>query len=449
MFAIKVGVRQGRGGLLERHVSNGGKVELAQGERLVLFETPEHVEVTRGAHGEYTVRLKGGEEIVVAAADSLSELAMPGSETKGPLIVFAPQAAVEDGDALVGEPLSIHQASVADTGFLHRDVGGDFGLDQLLEMASFSAESGEGLSAGKSPDFKEWEAPAPVMNDDDGGAAGNVSPVVDGPVDLGSMSEDGSLVITAAELLARASDLDGDTLSVTGLTLATGNGDLTDNGDGTWTFTPTADWNGSASFDYTGSDGHGGTAQARASLTVDPVNDAPVVAVNDALHVDELAARSLAGSLSATDVDNDASDLGYTIIQGPANGVLLLDGVEITDFSQPVFTQADLDADRVSFRFNTPQIGDEIRVIEEDSFVFTVDDGSLRTGEATFHILNGTVQVWGTNEADDLTGVANFSREGVTFKVHGLDGNDTMRGGSGADTLDGGEHAYAAHTPWL
>ncbi|WP_281168300.1 calcium-binding protein, partial [Desulfomicrobium escambiense] len=32
---------------------------------------------------------------------------------------------------------------------------------------------------------------------------------------------------------------------------------------------------------------------------------------------------------------------------------------------------------------------------------------------------------------------------------HGLDGNDTMRGGSGADTLDGGEHAYAAHTPWL
>ncbi|GAB6110262.1 cadherin-like domain-containing protein [Desulfomicrobium salsuginis] len=735
MYAIKVGVRQGSGGFLERHVANGGKVNLAQGERLVLFEPPENVEVTLGAHGEYSVRLKGGGELVVASAASLPELAVPGSETKESLIVFAPQAAVEEGDAHVGEPLSIHQASVADTGFLHRDAGGDFGLGQLLQMASFSAESGEGLSASKNPDFSEWEAPAPVMNGDDGGEANNVSPVVDGVVDLGSMSEDGSLSITAAELLAHASDIDGDALSVTGLTVASGNGvltdngdgtwtfapaadwngavsfdytvsdgqggtapataaltvdpandalvvagsvdlgsmsedgsltitaaellahasdidgdalsvtgltvasgsgdltdngdgtwtfapavnwngavsfdytvsdgqggtapataaltvdpvndapvvagsvdlgsmsedgsltitaaellahasdidgdalsvtgltvasgngvltdngdgtwtfapaadwngavsfdytvsdgqggtapataaltvdpvndalvvagsvdlgsmsedgsltitaaellahasdidgdalsvtgltvasgsgDLTDNGDGTWTFAPTADWHGSVSFDYTVSDGHGGTAPATAALTVDPVNDAPVVEVNSLLLVNELAARSLTGSLSATDVDNAASDLGYTITQGPANGVLLLDGVEITDFSQPVFTQADLDADRVSFRFNTPQIGDEIRVIEEDSFVFTVDDGSLSTGEATFHILNGTVQVWGTNEADDLTGVANFSREGVTFKVYGLDGNDTLRGGAGADLIDGG-----------
>jgi Ca2+-binding RTX toxin-like protein len=99
------------------------------------------------------------------------------------------------------------------------------------------------------------------------------------------------------------------------------------------------------------------------------------------------------------------------------------------------------------------------QVIEDDSsprrtFVFTTppsddQDGVNTTGPATFLIHNTTVQVWGTNNADDLTGAADFNREGVTFHVYGFDGNDTLRGGSGADTLDGGGHAYASHTPWL
>jgi len=645
MYTIKVGIRQGNGDCLERHVVSGGKVKLAQGERLVLFAESENVEVAPGEHGEYTVRLKGGGELVVASAASVPEPGMMGPEAKEPMIVFAPQAAADGSDVHVGEPLSIHQASVADTGFLRRDVGEDFGLNQLLEMASFSAESGDGLAAGKSSVFQDWEEPAPVMSDDDGGEAVNAFPVVEGPVDLGSMNEDGSLVITSAELLAQASDMDGDALSVTeltlasgsgvltdngdgtwtftpaadwhgsvsldytvsdghggtvpatagltvdpvndapvvagdadlgsmnedgsvvitsaellaqasdmdgdalsvtGLTLASGSGVLTDNGDGTWTFTPAADWHGSVSLDYTVSDGHGGTAPATAGLTVDPVNDAPVVAgavdlgsmhedgsltvtaaellahasdidgdtlsvtgltvasgsgvltdngdgtwtfapttdwhgpvsfdytvsdgqggtapataaltvdpVNDApvvevnsiLLVDDLTAQSLAGSLSTTDVDNGATELWYTVTQGPVSGVLLLDGVALTDFSQPVFTQADIDNGRVSFRFDTPQPGDELRVIEDDSFVFTVGDGSLRTAETTFSIRNSAVQVWGTDGDDDLTGAADFSREGVTFHVFGFGGNDTMRGGSGADTLDGGGQSYAVN--WL
>jgi hypothetical protein len=42
------------------------------------------------------------------------------------------------------------------------------------------------------------------------------------------------------------------------------------------TYTPAANFNGSASFDYTISDGHGGTSSATATVTVNPVNDAPV-----------------------------------------------------------------------------------------------------------------------------------------------------------------------------
>ncbi len=268
--------------------------------------------------------------------------------------------------------------------------------------------------------------------------AGNDAPVVSGSVDLGSMNEDASLTITEAEFLANASDIDGDALSVTGLTVTSGSGTVADNGDGTWTFTPTADWNGEVSFGYTVDDGNGGTAPAVAELSVSAINDAPVVDVNSQLLVPDLTAPSLAGSLSTTDVDNDASDLWYTIVQGPVSGVLSLVGVAITDFSQPVFTQADIDGGRVSFRFDTPQPGGEIRIVEDDSFVFTVSDGSLSTAETTFAIRNSAVQVWGINSVDDLTTATGFDQDGATYHVFGFDGDDTLRGGAGADTLEGG-----------
>ena len=81
-------------------------------------------------------------------------------------------------------------------------------------------------------------------------------------------------------VLGNDSDVDGDTLSVMGTT-APSNGSIVDHGDGTITYTPDADFNGSDSFTYTISDGNGGTDTATVTVTVDPVNDAPD-AVDDA-----------------------------------------------------------------------------------------------------------------------------------------------------------------------
>jgi Ca2+-binding RTX toxin-like protein len=386
-------------------------------------------------------------EIAMSVLDTMPEdqgagLKFSVSMTKS---ASAPEAenAVLSSDTQIRQALGIHKANVDSTDFLARNTGDDFGMSELLDSAAFSAERGDDLAGRKIEDDVEWEGLAWFRNSPE-----DESLLVLGTVDFGDMDEDTTMLITEAGLLAKAYAPGDSPLSVADLHITDGSGALVDNGDGTWTFTPVADWNGNVALSYRISDGTS-SVSANAAFTVTPVNDAPVIAVNDALLVDDLTAQSLAGSLTATDVDNDASDLGYTITQGPVSGVLLLDGVEITDFSQPVFTQADLDNGRVSFRFNTPQPGDETRVIEDDSFVFTVDDGSLSTAETTFHIHNSTVQVWGTNEADDLTGAADFSREGVTFHVYGFDGNDTMRGGSGADTLDGGGHTYAQHSPWL
>ena len=169
----------------------------------------------------------------------------------------------------------------------------------------------------------------------------------------------------------------------------------------------------------------------------------PVININKTLLVDDDIAGNMKGHLLVTDREIGPEGLRFRISQGPAYGVLMIDGVPV-DATKVAFTQADLDSGRVTFRFD-PHAQDSVLVLEDDTFVFTVTDGTHTTDPATFRIHNTTVQVWGTNGSDDLTNVANFDRDGVKFHVYGFDGNDILRGGAGADTLDGGGHAYAVN----
>ena len=93
-------------------------------------------------------------------------------------------------------------------------------------------------------------------------------------VTLTAVVEDNNRIITEAELLANASDIEGDALSVTGLAISSGNGSVVDNGDGTWTYTPTADDESSVEFSYEVTDGQDSVVGS-ATLDILPVNDAP------------------------------------------------------------------------------------------------------------------------------------------------------------------------------
>ena len=84
----------------------------------------------------------------------------------------------------------------------------------------------------------------------------NDAPIVSGPVDLGAIDEDGSINITKDQLLKNSSDVDGDTLSIADLKLSKGDGTLSANTDGSWTFTPSKDWNGEVEFSYGVTDGN-------------------------------------------------------------------------------------------------------------------------------------------------------------------------------------------------
>jgi len=111
------------------------------------------------------------------------------------------------------------------------------------------------------------------------------------------------LTILASDLLANDSDVEGD-----GLTLTLGsavNGAVVLNESGNPVFTPLLNFNGSGSFEYTISDGHGGTDTATVAVTINPVNDAPV-AVNNSYTTGmnkELSIGSQGGLMNISNLD--------------------------------------------------------------------------------------------------------------------------------------------------
>ncbi len=105
----------------------------------------------------------------------------------------------------------------------------------------------------------------------------NVTAVNDNPVavaDTASTNEDVVVTITAASLLANDTDVDGDTLTLASVANAV-NGTVALDGNGDVVFTPDADFNGIATFDYTVDDGNGGSDTTTVTVGVVAVNNAP------------------------------------------------------------------------------------------------------------------------------------------------------------------------------
>jgi len=93
---------------------------------------------------------------------------------------------------------------------------------------------------------------------------------------------------------------------------------------GSFTYTPTANYNGSDSFTYTANDGITNSNLATVSITVNPANDPPV-ATND---VYSTSANStlvvIARGVLENDVDIDLDTLTAIKVTDPTHGLLIL-----------------------------------------------------------------------------------------------------------------------------
>jgi VCBS repeat-containing protein len=253
-------------------------------------------------------------------------------------------------------------------------------------------------------------------------------------------SEDTVLTVDAAHgVLANDTDLNGDVLKAA---VAQGptHGTLTLNADGSFAYTPGADFNGADSFTYIATDPTGAaSAETTVSLQIAPVNDAPVahddtgvVAENQSVGIDVLA--------NDTDVDT-----GDTKTLLSVSGTALGGHVSIVD-GQVVYS-ADADA------FDLLTSGQHVT----DSFTYVVADAAGATSTATVSVTVNGVDNAPTQNAGNgnstLTGTAGdevLHGGNGSDKVSGADGadtltgdngNDTLLGGAGVDNLDGGNGA--------
>jgi Ca2+-binding RTX toxin-like protein len=153
---------------------------------------------------------------------------------------------------------------------------------------------------------------------------------------IGPVDEDTALLITRADLLQGVTDPDTPlaNLIISGFTIRIRPGDpdfgqLVDNLDGTFTFLPALDFNGGVVFEYNISDGTTLVA-TEATLTVDPVNDAPIAGLIGPQTTEEEVAMTIpiADILSlAFDPEGDPIDLGATLTA--VGGVVALVGTDI------------------------------------------------------------------------------------------------------------------------
>ena len=303
------------------------------------------------------------------------------------------------------------------------DVDGD-----ILRVTGATADNGTitinpDSSLNYSPDanFNGTDTIYYDITDDNGGSvtgilsvfvtAINDAPSVTG-INLGNIDEDSSIIITQETLLLGSSDTEGDSLSAINLTLSNGSGTLTDNQDGSWSFQPTADWNGPVSFNFDVSDGTD-TIINTASLTVNPVNDSPV-AINDSASTNEdTALNNINVLINDSDIDGDS----LTVVTATAsNGTVSINA----DSSLNYVPNADfIGSDTISYTLddgNGATSTGEVSIIVNPASD-SVDDALITSEDtaATINVLSN--DTFGTGAA--LTAVTQGNNGSVSFIVDG------------------------------
>ncbi|HCM1465419.1 TPA: tandem-95 repeat protein, partial [Vibrio parahaemolyticus] len=165
----------------------------------------------------------------------------------------------------------------------------------------------------------------------------NVTPVNDAPVakdDIATTQEDTAVTI---DVLPNDSDVDGDKLSIQSATVPEAQGKV-EIVDGKLVFTPAENFNGHAEIIYTVTDGEL-TDEAKVTVTVNPVNDAPTIKVDAVESITEDAVNTDTVVATLTVRDTDTSEDRLTVsLENNSNGYFVLVGDEVK------LTQAGVDA---------------------------------------------------------------------------------------------------------
>lgn len=228
-----------------------------------------------------------------------------------------------------------------------------------------------------------------------------VTPLNDAPLanaDAYTTAEDSSLIISSPGVLSNDIDVDGDPLKAL-LVSNAAHGTLNFNTNGSFTYSPNLNYNGLDSFTYRATDGLLTSGVATVTITITPVNDAPVAANDSYLTAEDTTLTvSAASGVLANDTDVDGDALSAVLVSNVAHGTLNLS-------SNGGFTYTP------NANFNGT-----------DSFTYAASDGSLSSGTATV-----TITISSVNDAPVALNDSYATDEDTTLNVSapGVLGNDS------------------------
>lgn len=249
-------------------------------------------------------------------------------------------------------------------------------------------------------------------DDDRERSRANRAPTTDGPVTLGPILKNGSMVLTTGLLLQNAIDPDGDALAIESLQVNSGS--LVRHENATWQFNPDPDMLGKVTFEYTVSDGESDVPQS-ASLQIVEV---PFQQIEGADAADVVVGSSGSDIIDARGGDdvvhgNDGDDL---IMAGPGDDVV-----------------------------TGGKGNDVIFGGDGNDQIFGGDGNDTLFGEGgNDHLFGGQGidVIWGGSGNDVIfagsEGDLAFGGDGSDL-IFGEEGNDVLDGGSGDDQLFGGD----------
>lgn len=298
--------------------------------RLVVGSNTQHGELNFNSDGSYSYKpnpnYSGSDIFQYVVTDTSSN----DSEVQTVNITVTPR---NDAPVAVGESFTMNEDNVLATQLLSNDSDIDGDTLSLNTTPVTDANNGTLIlntdgtfTYTPNENFHGVDSFVYEVTDGNGGTAQatvniTVDSVADTPIanaDTYNVSEDGSLSTTLINgVLVNDSDGDGDTLTVNVVpVIDVSHGILVLSADGTFTYTPDANFHGIDSFTYEIDDGNGGVAQATATITVTGVTDLTTDSENEIVDED----NPLASTVTTGDSTTSGGALSYSLVSGPSHG---------------------------------------------------------------------------------------------------------------------------------